>query len=160
MRASGRFAPLILFFAVFFPGLVAGATFGIWQGYDPRGLEAAAFVAMHQEAVRGLNVLLPALGIGSVLLLGAAAWLARKQRLAFWLFLIALLFMAAGGVTTRFFNQTINAEVMGWTVASLPANWEALRESWWHWHVVRTLFALAGFAVALAAGLFRRRGAE
>ncbi len=156
MRLPGWFTPAIHFLALVLPGLIAGATFGIWQGYDPRGLDAAAFIAVHQEAVRGLNVLLPALGIGSVILLGVAAWLARKDRPAVWLFLIALVCMVAGGVVTRLFNQTINAEIIGWSAANVPDNWTALRASWWDWHIVRTLFALAGFAVAIAAVLRRR----
>jgi hypothetical protein len=160
MRTSGSLIRLIHFLVLLLPGLVAGATFGIWQGYDPRGLDAAAFVAVHQEAVRGLNALLPALGIGSVVLVGIGAWLARKERPTMWLFLLALLCMAAGGIITRFFNQTINAEVIGWTATTVPANWTALRASWWNWHIVRTLFALAGFALSIAAVLWHRPGAE
>jgi hypothetical protein len=156
MRAPGWPTNAAHFLALLLPGLIAGATFGIWQGYDPRGLDAAAFVAVHQEAVRGLNVLLPAFGIGSVILMGVAAWLARKDRPALWLFLVALLCMAAGGVITRLFNQTINAEVMGWSVANVPGNWATLRASWWDWHIIRTLLALAGFAVAITAVLRRR----
>jgi len=156
MRVPGLLTNATHFLALLLPGLIAGATFGIWQGYDPRGLDAAAFVAVHQEAVRGLNLLLPACGIGSVILIGIAAWLARKDRPALLLFLVALVCMAAGGVITRLFNQTINAEVMGWSVANVPSNWAALRASWWDWHIIRTLLALAGFAVAVTAVLRRR----
>jgi hypothetical protein len=156
MRAPGWLTNAAYFLALLLPGLIAGATFGIWQGYDPRGLDAAAFVAVHQEAVRGLNVVLPAFGIGSVIIMGVAAWLARKDRPAFWLFLVALVCMAAGGVITRLFNQTINAEIMGWSVTNVPGNWVALRANWWDWHIIRTLLALAGFAVAVTAVLRRR----
>lgn len=156
MRAYGGLTRLVHFLVLLFPGLVAGATFGIWQGYDPRGLDVAAFVAVHQEAVRGLNTLLPALGIGSVLLLAGAAWTTRKERPTMTMFLIALVCMAAGGATTRIFNQTINAEIMGWTAASIPANWAELRASWWTWHIVRTAFAVAGFVAAIAAILYRK----
>ncbi len=156
MRVPGWPTQVTHFLALLLPGLIAGATLGIWQGYDPRGLDAAAFLAVHQEAVRGLNVLLPAFGIASVILTGFAAWLARKDRPALWLFLVALVCMAAGGVITRLFNQTINADVMGWSVANVPGNWQALRANWWDWHIIRTLFALVGFAVVITAVLRRR----
>lgn len=110
--------------------------------------------------MRGLNVLLPSLGIGGVVLMGTAAWLARRERPALWLFLVALVCMAAGGVIPRLFNQTINAEVMGWSVANMPDNWAELRASWWGWHIVRTFFAFVGFAVAITAVLSRRSGDE
>ncbi len=159
MQDSGGFTRMIHFLVLLMPGLVAGATFGIWQGYDPRGLDSAAFVAVHQEAVHGLNRLLPALGLGSIVLLGVAIWRARRERPTMWLFLVALICMAAGGVTTRLFNQTINVQVMTWTASDLPANWEALRASWWNWHILRTLTALAGFAAVIAAIVCRRPSA-
>jgi hypothetical protein len=155
MHASGGFTRVIHFLVLLMPGLVSGATFGIWQGYDPRGLDAAAFVAVHQEAVRGLNALLPALGLGSVVLLGIAAWRARKERPTMWLFLVAVMCMAAGGAITRFFNQMINVQIMTWTASDLPANWAELRLSWWNWHILRTLTAMAGFAAAISAILCR-----
>src|SRR5207253_4336103 len=43
-------------------GLLAGTMFGIWLGYDPRNLSAAAFVEQHQNAVRALNITMPVLG--------------------------------------------------------------------------------------------------
>lgn len=155
MRAPSSLSCATQFLALLLSGLVAGTTFGIWQGYDPRGLDAIAFVAVHQEAVRGLNVLIPVLGFGSVVLMGTAAWLRRKERPVMWLFLFALVCMAAGGVITRVFNQTINAEVMGWSAARMPDNWMALRASWWDWHIVRTLIAMAGFIAAITAVSWR-----
>lgn len=145
---------IFLFLALLCAGLVAGTTFGIWQGYDPRALDAAAFVTVHQGSVHGLNVLLPALGFITIASLAISAWLARRARPALWLLLAALVCMAAGGVITRFINQPINAEVMNWTAASVPQNWQALRETWWNWHIVRTLTTLAGFALLIATVLW------
>ena len=78
-------------------------------------------------------------------------WLARGKGAVFWLYLGALLLMAAGGVVTRFFNQPINAEVMSWTIDTLPANWADLRAAWWKWHLVRTGLSVAALALLLAA---------
>lgn len=147
---------LLQFLAVLLLALVAGSVFGIWRGYDPTVLTAAAFVEMHQGAVRGLNVLLPALAMAAILLTLVLGWLARGKGTAFWLYLGALLLMVAAGVVTRFFNQPINAEVMAWTIGSTPANWMDLRAAWWNWHVLRTGLSVCAFALLLAAVLLDR----
>jgi uncharacterized membrane protein len=154
---SDQLPRILLFVALIGAGLLAGAPFGIWRGYDPRGLEAAAFVAVHQEAVRGLNVLLPALGFVTIASLAVAAFLLRRERPALWLLLAALVLMAASGSITRFFNQPINAVVMGWSTTSVPANWQELRESWWYWHVARTMTTFAGFGLIAVTVLFGRQ---
>jgi hypothetical protein len=116
--------------------------FGIWRGYDPTTYAAATFLEMHQGAVRGLNTLLPGLALGSILLTFVLTWLARGKGAVFWLYLGALLLMVAGGVVTRFFNQPINAQVMTWTIDSLPADWADLRATWWKWHLIRTALSV------------------
>lgn len=138
------------FLAAFIFALVAGSVFGIWRGYDPSAFTEVAFVEMHQGAVRGLNVLLPALGFASIVLTLVLV-VARWKTQLFWLYLAALLLMVAAGVTTRFFNQPINAVVMGWTVEALPADWSALRAQWWDWHLWRTGFSMCALALLLAA---------
>ena len=142
---------LCQFFAALTFALVAGSVFGIWRGYDPSVVMPATFVEMHQGAVRGLNVLLPVLGFASIGLTLFLVWSALGKGPVFWLYLSALLFMAAAGVTTRFFNQPINELVMGWTVDALPANWSELRAQWWNWHLWRTGFSISALALLLAA---------
>jgi uncharacterized membrane protein len=65
--------------------------------------------------------------------------------------------MVGGGVVTRFFNQPINAMVMNWTPETLPADWAALRDAWWNWHLVRTGISILGFALLLAAVILDRQ---
>lgn len=65
---------LCQFFAALIFALVAGSVFGIWRGYDPSLFAPATFVEMHQGAVRGLNVLLPALGFASIGLTLLLVW--------------------------------------------------------------------------------------
>lgn len=146
-------AVLLRFLAPLLFAMVAGSVFGIWRGYDPTTYSAATFVEMHQGAVRGLNVLLPGLAFASIACTLALAWFARGKGGVFWLYVAALLLMVGGGLVTRFINQPINAQVMGWTDGLLPADWAELRAAWWNWHVVRTGVSVVGFAVLLAAVL-------
>jgi uncharacterized membrane protein len=139
------------FLAALIFAMVAGSVFGIWRGYDPTSFAPATFLEMHQGAVRGLNVLLPALGFASITLTLILVWSARGKGYLFWLYLSALLFMVAAGIATRFFNQPINAQVMAWTLESLPGNWAELRTEWWNWHLWRTVFSISALALLLAA---------
>jgi uncharacterized membrane protein len=141
---------LMQFLAALLFAMVAGGVFGIWRGYNPTTYAAATFLEMHQGAVRGLNTLLPGLALGSILLTFALTWLARGKGAVFWLYLGALLLMVAGGVVTRLFNQPINAQVMTWTIDSLPPDWADLRATWLNWHLVRTGLSVGALALLLA----------
>lgn len=144
------------FLAALLFALVAGSVFGIWRGYDPTAYAAATFLEAHQGAVRGLNALLPGLALAAILLTLALTWFARGKGALVWVYLAALLLMVGAGVVTRFFNQPINAQVMGWTSETLPANWAELRATWWNWHLVRTALSMLGLALLLAAIILDR----
>ena len=53
---------IIRFIDLLLVALLAGTTFGIWLGFDPTGLSAAAYVEQQQHAIRALNSILPAAG--------------------------------------------------------------------------------------------------
>lgn len=143
--------------AVLFVALVAGATFGIWRGFNPATYSAVAFLEMHQGSVRGLNTLLPATALGAILLSALLYVRNFGGSGANNLIILSIVLMIAGGLATRFGNQPINAQVMTWTAETMPANWQALRDSWWSWHIVRTLFSIAAL-VTLVAALLAGRG--
>lgn len=144
------------FVAIFLFALVTGTVFGIWRGYDPTGYTATTFIEVHQHAVRGLNFLIPALGLASITVTMWLIWNARVSN-ARWLYIGALVCMIGAGVTTHMFNQPINAVVMTWQGTTLPPNWNEIRETWWHWHQFRTALSLLGFILLLAGVLIDRR---
>jgi uncharacterized membrane protein len=148
--------PMIDTAIVLLAALVAGTTFCILVGYDPTGISGPAYVEVQQGAIRGLNVLIPALGGACILLTLADAWLSRAERGRAVVLLIAAGFLIAAALITRFGNQPINAVVIGWDAQHPPPEWQALRDRWWHWHVIRTWAALAGLAL-IAIGT-RRKG--
>jgi uncharacterized membrane protein len=147
--ASIRFVSLLL------TALLVGTMFGIWLGYNPATLSSSAFVEMQQNAIRALNVPLPMLGLVCIVLTAALAALTKADKRARWLLLIAALCLAAAGLITRFANQPINAVVMSWSAQAPASNWAELRDTWWHWHTLRTAVAVAGFALALLAAVAR-----
>lgn len=137
-------------------GLVAGSMFGIWRGYDITTYSPGTFVDVHQGAVRGLNLLLPAMAAASLALVVALAIAARQRPAVLGLYLASALAIVAGGLITRLLNQPINDQVMGWTPGSLPTQWESLRASWWTWHQARLAVTL-GAQVLLFAAVFADR---
>jgi len=143
---------IVRFVALVTAGLVAGAMFGIWRGYNPSTLSVAASVEQHQQAVRGLNIILPGLGAVTIVLTMAIAVHVRQKRLALITFTLAALLFTVSGVVTRTRNQPINRIVMLWDARTAPPEWYAMREAWWHWHLIRTFSGVAGFVV-LAGGV-------
>lgn len=148
--------PVLQFLAIMLIALVAGSTFGIWRGYDPGGYSALTFLETLQGAVGGLNVTLPLMGAGALVMTGILAVMARRDRPVAGAYAFAFVLMAVAAVITRFANQPINADVVTWTPDSMPANWTAIRDVWWHWHVVRTMLSMLALAVLVLATMADR----
>jgi uncharacterized membrane protein len=149
----------IRFASLFLTSLLVGAMFGIWLGFDPSALTATAYVEMQQNAIRALNTSFPALGLVCILLTAALAALTRNDRRGRYLLVAAVICLATAGLVTRFGNQPINAVVMTWSAEAPAANWTQLRDTWWHWHILRTVAGVGALALALLAALGDRRGA-
>lgn len=136
--------------------MIAGATFGIWRGYNPSGYSVATFLEVHHGAVGGLNTLLPVMGLLAIVATIALAWMARAKPEALRLYLIAIVPMVAAGLITRFGNQPINAMVMDWNLATMPETWAELRDRWWALHIARTTASTVA-AVLLIIAVFADR---
>jgi uncharacterized membrane protein len=137
--------------------LVAGAVFGIWLGYEPDGLSASTYVEQQQHAIAALNVTMPVLGALAILLTLVSLVLARAHPRTLLLLLGVLACLIAAGLLTRFGNQPINAVVMTWNAAAPPPDWTSYRDTWWHWHTLRTLAMVAALALILLADPMARR---
>lgn len=141
--------------------LIAGSTFGIWQGYNHTLYSPAAFLEVHQGAVRGLNTLLPAMGFTTMILTLVLTLRSDRHTVVRGLYWATLAMLILAGLITRFANQPINAVVMTWTPTTMPDNWTEIRDTWWFWHIVRTFVsfaALAGLVTASVAGRSEPQG--
>jgi len=152
LPASSKLLILLQLTSIIVFSMVAGATFGIWRGYNPADLPADSFMLMHQGAVRGLNTLLPMMAVVSILLT-VILLLRSYGSTAFVPYGLALLLMVAGGVITRTGNQPINEVIMRWTVGAIPADWASLRDTWWHWHLARTGISIAALTLLVLGAL-------
>lgn len=150
-------ANIIRFVLLMLLALLVGTMFGVWVGFDPAGLSASAYVEQQQNAIRSLNVLLPAMGAVCIVLAIALAITARDDARDRTLLAAAAVLMIVAGLVTRFANQPINAIVMTWSAQAPAANWAQLRDTWWHWHIVRTLAGIAALALVVLATLGAHR---
>lgn len=147
MLTSIRFISLLL------TSLLVGTMFGVWLGFNPAALSATAYVEMQQNAIRALNVSLPILGLACIVLSATLAVLTNHDPRGRYLLVAAVLCLAAAALITRFANQPINAVVATWNPQAPPANWGELRDTWWYWHVWRTVAGVAALALALLAAV-------
>jgi hypothetical protein len=149
------FSALIEFTSVLFAALAVGSMFAVWLVFNPAGLDASFYVALHQQGIRALNRTMPALGASTILLTIAAAALGRADGTRFLLLLVAVACFVATGLVTRFLNQPINAIVMTWSTDSPPRDWAGLRDKWWRWHLklIRLAAGLVGLSLLIAATL-------
>ena len=143
--------------ALLLVGLVAGSMFGIWRGYDFAQYSPATYLEVHQGSVRGLNLLLPALAIATLVLVIGLAIAARGIPGALWLYVAAAVLIVIGGLITRFINQPINDQIMTWTADALPAGWETIRDNWRNAHLAR-LGASFAAELLLILAIFAHRG--
>jgi uncharacterized membrane protein len=138
---------LIRFLNLMMAALVAGSIFGIWIGYNPHRLSAQAYIEQQQGAILSLNTLMPLLGLVTILLTLANAFLQQASASTFRGLIVATIFLVASGLVTRFGNQPINSLVINWDPGSPPDNWMVLRDKWWSFHMIRTLSALIALAL-------------
>lgn len=149
------FALVIRFAALLLAALSAGAMFGIWLAFNPKGLDGASYVTLQQQGIRQLNVVMPLMGAATIVATLAAAAMARGDKTLLGLLVAAAFAFVAAGLITRFLNQPINAVVMGWSPASVPEGWIPLRDAWWRWHIARLLCGIGGLSLLILAEILR-----
>lgn len=147
------------FFQLMLGALVIGTMFAVWAGYDPRGFSYTTYVEQHQNSVRGLNVLVPALAAITIVLTFFIAYLQRAWQGQMTVLFVAAACMIIAGLATRLRCQPINAIIDNWTPASAPTNWEVLRAEWWHYHLVRMVSGTIGYALVVFAVMRPQQGA-
>lgn len=147
---------ILMFADILWMSLVIGTMFGIWLGYDPKSLSAAAYVEVQQNAIRSMNIQLPLMAAVGIVLTLALVYMMRMNAGQMWLLIGAIVFFIAAGLVTRFFNQPINAVVMTWNAADPPVNLVEFRDRWWQWHMVRMALGIIGQGLLIAAAMLRR----
>lgn len=120
---------LVLFGALFFVALVAGAAFAIWIDYNTASMSPAFYTEKMQHAISVFTVPLPTVVILGVLFIIVSTILARRERPEFYLLIAASVCIIAVALITAFGNIPINNQIRIWNPSSPPSNWETRRRS-------------------------------
>jgi uncharacterized membrane protein len=148
---------IVLFAALFFVALVAGAAFAIWIDYNPAGMSSAFYTEKMQHAIRVFTVPLPSVVILGVFFTIVSTFLARHERLDFYLLIAASVCIIAVALITALGNIPINNQIKTWSINSPPPNWAELAQKWWSFQTVRTLSAIGGLILLALSALVRRK---
>jgi exosortase/archaeosortase len=149
---------IVKFLNIMFAALIAGTVFGIWAGYNPDVLSPTAYLEQQQNAITGLNTLMPILGFLAIVLTAISTFMQRKNKSVVVVLSVAIVLFIASGLITKFGNQRINTIVMTWDATTMPGNWVELRDNWWSFHVMRTCTTIAGLALVVWSVVGGHRG--
>jgi uncharacterized membrane protein len=137
--------------------LVAGMFHGPWIALSRsmKTFTPEVFLAivdrMNRNMAPVMTVLMPAtlLAIIPVLLLSY-----HQRPMIFWLSAGAFILFILSLLVTVLIEVPIVEEIVTWTVPTLPANWQQLRDRWARFHIVRVLAGLTSLVLLLIGAIF------
>lgn len=133
-------------------GLYAGGVFFTVLAPSVNRLPGQAYVPYWQAENTDYGRVMPVLVLASLMATVATAFLSRGHGLAVGLLtILGALLVAATIVVTLVFMEPLNRAADGWNPSGLPDGWEAVRAQWLHWHLLRTVCAVAAFGCLVVA---------
>lgn len=150
------------FINIFLFALVAGVFWGTWfsLGRSMASITPETYLetgrAMIQNLAWPMRILMPAAILSTLPVLFLL--FRRKTAGALYLASAGLLLFIATLLITLLANVPINEQLMQWTLATLPSNWEEIRDRWQFYHTIRTFASLAALGCVLASALFFKDG--
>jgi len=146
-----QFSTIILF------ALVMGVMWGTWFALSRSivTFRPQTFLDIGQTAIRNLGV--PMRILMPLSLLSALVMLALlpKRSAAFAFAVAGVSLMVGVLVITLTVEVPIDNQIKTWTVATLPADWQMLRDRWEFYHALRTFLSIAALAAVTASALSR-----
>jgi uncharacterized membrane protein len=137
--------------------MVAGMFYGPWAALSRsmNKFEPDVFLAvvdrMNRNMAPVITVLMPAafLSIVPVLFLSY-----RAHPGTFYLTSIGFAFLIVSLLVTMFVEVPAVERIVAWTVDTLPANWQQLRDRWRRIHIIRVVAGFASLIFLLAGAIF------
>ena len=147
------------FINILLVSLVTGVFWGTWLGLSRSmtSLSRETFLEVAHAMIGNLGTIMAILMPASMLAtLPVLYLLYRRRSQAFVPTLVGFLLFVVALLITLLIEVPLDMEFERWTLATLPPNWEELRDRWEWWHVVRSWVSVAGLAMLLAGALFWR----
>jgi uncharacterized membrane protein len=142
--------------------LVTGVFWGTWFSLSRSitSITPAAFLEIGHTMIANLggpmSLLMPATIISMLVLV--VVLYRRHDKVAFVWAAAALGLLVVSTAITLSVNVPIDSQIAGWTVGTLPADWERIRNRWEFYHGLRTALTLVGAACLFASALWTHHG--
>ena len=155
---------LAQFISLFLFTLITGVFWGTWFSLSRSigAISPANFLEIGHIMIanlgRPMSMLMPAAILSTTLIIYLLY--RRRQTTALVLTVAAVALMVAAMIVTLVVNVPIDGQIREWTTATLPSDWQAIRDRWEFYHMVRTFLSLAAVSCLFASVLWRGDAAE
>ena len=143
-------------FCLVLAALAGGMFWGPWLAltYSIDTFEPAVLLAICDRLNRNMAAVMTWLLPAALLGTGPVLWLAwGRHPTTFYLTLAGAGCYLLALAVTMAVEVPIVKQIVGWRADALPANWQALRDRWAAFHVVRVVAAVAGLVCLVAGAL-------
>lgn len=144
------------FISILLSALVMGVFWGTWLGLSRSIalLTPETFLTIGHAMIGNLGLIMAILMPAGILAMLPVLFLLYRRRsralyptlIGFALFIIAL-------AVTLIVEVPIDNQIEAWTVTSLPADWQQLRDRWELFHMIRTWVSVIGLALLILGAL-------
>jgi hypothetical protein len=137
--------------------LVVGVFWGPWLALtrSMRTLAPEVFLVVVHRLDKNLGAIMGVLFPVTMLALIAVSVLSFGDPVGFALTVAAFALFLVTVVVTAAVEVPIVKQIRGWTGDTLPANWEALRDRWVSFHLLRVIPGIAGVVLLVAGALWQ-----
>src|SRR5690348_16629958 len=147
------------FINIFLLSLVTAVFWGTWLGLSRSmsSLSAETFLEVGHAMIGNLGMVMAILMPAAMLsTLPVLYLLYRRQPKRFYTTLIGFVLFVVALLITLLVEVPLDFQFQQWTLATLPANWQHLRDRWELFHFLRSWLAVIGLALLIAGALFWR----
>ena len=134
--------------------LVTGLFWGTWFSLSRTmyELQPETFITIGKQIIKNvalpMSIIMPASIIGLVILF-IMSW--KTKSLYFYCIFITLFLFIIALIITVAVEVPMDNQIKTWTAATIPFNWQYIRNHWEHYHTIRTLVSLTGMVFFLIA---------
>jgi hypothetical protein len=147
------------FINILLSALVTGVFWGTWLGLS-RSMATftpETFLAIGHAMIGNLGTIMALLMPAAMLTTLPVLYLLYRRRSgAFYPTLAGLALFVVALLITLLVEVPLDNQFEEWTVTTLPANWQELRDRWEWFHVLRSWMSVFGLALLLGGALFVR----
>jgi Domain of unknown function (DUF1772) len=151
------------FINIFLLSLVTGVFWGTWLGLSRSmtSLSPETFLEVAHAMIGNLGTIMAILMPIAMLSTFPVLYLLHRRRpKAFYATMIGLMLFVVALLITLLVEVPLDLRFEGWTLATLPADWQQLRDRWEWWHFIRSWVSVAGLGFMLVGALFWRESVE